>query len=197
MDNPDITNILESGDNGHSANSLSSSTGVILNIATITCIGVFGFVIGVGISKFVSRTLAKPTDHDDVDDSGRTGQLDPPKCHLETMHQAALRLVACDLPPMSSLSLSHVTSHIRTCTNSTKDDTDIENAHTSKDPEEGIYRPTFTRVPSPQPMTLPAAVRSSLTKPYETSKSSDCHPLRRSGCLDPDNEYQHIRKESV
>jgi len=210
MDNKDITSILDTSDNGSAtiATPLSSSAGAVLNIATITCIGVIGFVIGVGISKFVSRTL-KLTDHDEVDDSSATDQADPPMCRLETAHQAALRLMVCDgsnntaclprVPMPRSIALAKICS--------TKDDLGVDYASAAKDLEDGLFRPPVRRVPTPQPMVLPVpahvpvpAVRGSLSKlprVEPTRKSSDCQLLRRSGSYDQDDEYYHLRKESV
>jgi len=216
MDHKNITSILAEDTDGSNVSSLSSSAGVVLNIATITCIGVVGFVIGVGISKFVSKTLGsgKPTDHDDVEDFSQTSTNDPPQCHLETAHQAAFRLMTCNhdainvIPNVTSSARSFMT-HKTHATLSTREDTDIAETPPSIgldiDPGVTAFRPQLSRTPTPQPSGLRSS--SSRDLPYrliELRKSTDVRKstddgqmLRRSVSADPADEYHHIRKESV
>lgn len=212
MDHKNITSILAEDTDGSNVSSLSSSAGMVLNIATITCIGVVGFVIGVGISKFVSKTLGsgKPSDHDDVEDFSQTSMNDPPQCHLETAHQAAFRLMTCNhgaINPIPTSSTRSSMTHNTHTTLSTREDTDIAETPPSVgldiDPGVAAYRPQLSRTPTPQP----GGLRSSRDLSYrliELRKSTDVRKstddgqlLRRSVSADPDDEYHHIRKESV
>ena len=208
MDHKNISSILAEDTDGSQATSLSSSAGVVLNIATITCIGVFGFVIGVGISKFVTKTMGnnKSTDNDDVEDFSQTGMDDPPQCHLESVHLAALRLVSCDHG--SSLTRTSVNHKTHTAL-STKEDTDIVETPPSPSSAGVDLAPVAARrshasLP-PTPPLQPVGLRGSrdcayrlleFRKSSDVSKSTDDGQLLRRISVDPEDEH-HIRKETV
>jgi hypothetical protein len=207
MDHKNITSILEYDADGAKTSSLSNSAGVVLNIATITCIGVVGFIIGVGISKFVTKTLGsgKQADNDELEDSSQAGMNDPPHCHLETAHQAAFRLMTCNHGSSTAAPLSSTRSSMTQKTHSAREDTDIAQTppSTGIGPEGEAPRLYLSCTPTPQP---PIGLRSSrdlshrleLRRGTDVRKSTDDGQLlRRSVSMDPDDEYHHIRKESV